>query len=113
MVDIPESPQCRMCLENMDIEQGYIHPCQCTSPVHETCLLKWVQSSQKDVCEVCQIGYKIPMVIPPLSKVPDIILRPYPHPPDNTRSKEALRNLGCIILCVMGVALVLLIIHAR
>ena len=104
-VSISGEYHCRICLENMDVEQGYTQLCRCTSTVHEKCLRTWIQTSQKDVCEVCKTGYKIPIVIP--SK--DTVL----YPPDDTSLKEALRSFGCIVFCIMLIALIVLVLDAR
>lgn len=47
---------CRICLE----EGEFVHPCRCKGDVgnvHAECLLKWVQESRKDTCEICNSKY--------------------------------------------------------
>lgn len=107
-VSVPGEYHCRICLENMDVEQGYTQLCRCTSPIHEKCLRTWIQTSQKDVCEVCKTGYKIPVVIPP-SKPP---LSHAQIDIDN-RFRESMQTLGCISFCILLIALIMLILKTR
>lgn len=56
-VNLEKSPEeeivCRICRSN---EQPLFHPCKCNGTikyVHQDCLLKWIEHSQKKKCEVC------------------------------------------------------------
>jgi len=42
--------QCRYCLETSG---ELIHPCKCTTPVHHKCLVKWLETSNRVDCEIC------------------------------------------------------------
>jgi uncharacterized membrane protein YgcG len=47
---------CRICLE----EDGpFIHPCACkgSSTIHEKCLVRWIEESDKTNCEICKEDY--------------------------------------------------------
>lgn len=47
---------CRICLEEDDL----ITPCKCsgtTAYVHERCLLRWLSTSGRTNCEICQYEY--------------------------------------------------------
>lgn len=46
---------CKYCLESC--EYGLvIYPCKCKTPVHEDCLMKWLEYKQCDyaICELCK-----------------------------------------------------------
>lgn len=42
--------QCRYCLESSG---DFIFPCSCKTPVHAKCLNKWIDTSNRDSCEIC------------------------------------------------------------
>lgn len=47
---------CRICLE----EKGpFINPCACkgSSTVHEKCLVRWIEESERNYCEICKQNY--------------------------------------------------------
>ena len=47
---------CRICLEE---EGPFIHPCACkgSSTIHEKCLVRWIEESDKTDCEICKEEY--------------------------------------------------------
>ena len=48
---------CRICLEEGDL----IQPCNCTGTaayVHEKCLMKWLNTSNRSDCEICKYEYE-------------------------------------------------------
>lgn len=50
---------CRICLEETG---SFIQPCNCkgsTGNVHPDCLIKWLEISGKEQCEICMHEYKI------------------------------------------------------
>lgn len=56
---------CKICLEEIDIEKSsFIIPCNCKNPVHEDCLIEWINKRPKgfknrkvSVCEICKGSY--------------------------------------------------------
>ena len=46
--------QCRYCLEETN---PLVFPCDCKTPVHPKCLLKWRSVSNRTECEICQTSW--------------------------------------------------------
>ncbi len=68
---ISEGPICRICHEG---EQGghLISPCRCTGTLrylHKKCLEQWLQTRDKDVCELCNHEIRTRRRTRPLSEV--------------------------------------------
>lgn len=42
--------ECRYCLESGG---ELITPCECKTPVHHICLVKWIETSHRVNCEIC------------------------------------------------------------
>ena len=49
--------ECRICYGD---EGVFVHPCKCKGDtnVHEECLRKWIESSGRTTCEICNTEYK-------------------------------------------------------
>ena len=61
---ISEDLECRYCLDD-DIENNLINPCGCSTPVHKSCLTKWIIEKCKQnrnyldslKCEICNLNF--------------------------------------------------------
>ncbi|CAJ0952052.1 unnamed protein product, partial [Mesorhabditis belari] len=57
------SPVCRICFaQNDDVNTKLIRPCNCKGSVayiHNRCLLQWVTTTNKKVCEICTYPYEM------------------------------------------------------
>ncbi|XP_014670912.1 PREDICTED: E3 ubiquitin-protein ligase MARCH3-like, partial [Priapulus caudatus] len=54
-----EATFCRIC-HDVDREERLISPCRCTGSigtVHQSCVEKWLMSSNTDACELCRFHY--------------------------------------------------------
>ena len=50
--------ECRICYEEGGV---FVSPCKCKGDtnVHEACLRKWIETSKRDSCEICNTEYKV------------------------------------------------------
>ena len=56
--DKPNEKICRICYEN---DSKLIYPCKCSGSIkwiHESCLKKWIETSNKNICPQCKYEYK-------------------------------------------------------
>ncbi|MAT62925.1 MAG: hypothetical protein CL881_03910 [Dehalococcoidia bacterium] len=52
---------CRVCLEEETDSNKFVYPCQCKGDVgkiHEKCLIKWIETSNRSRCEICSHEYQ-------------------------------------------------------
>lgn len=73
-----ENLQCRYCLDDNNDEFELIMPCNCTTPVHKECLIRWVSQRLNNVnvsylnCEICNSTYNLeylPIIINEISNL--------------------------------------------
>lgn len=73
-----ENLQCRYCLDNNNDEFELIMPCNCTTPVHKECLIRWVSQRLNNInvsylnCEICNSTYNLeylPIIINEISNL--------------------------------------------
>ncbi|XP_017881070.1 E3 ubiquitin-protein ligase MARCH2-like [Ceratina calcarata] len=65
------SIQCRICHEDSGIEELIDLPCKCKGslgPIHRSCLEKWLSTSNKNCCEVCEHPFEIQKKNKPFSQ---------------------------------------------
>jgi len=59
---------CRVCRSNGTVEKPLFHPCICTGSIryiHQECLLRWLQHSKKEYCELCNHKYSFKPIYSP------------------------------------------------
>ena len=60
-----ENLQCRYCLDTNDNDFGFIMPCNCSTPVHKECLIRWIyhRINNRNLnnlnCEICNSTYSL------------------------------------------------------
>lgn len=57
--EVRDDKMCRICYDETD--EPLIAPCKCSGSikwVHESCLKKWIESSNKEICPQCNVEYK-------------------------------------------------------
>uniref|UniRef100_T1J7S7 Uncharacterized protein n=1 Tax=Strigamia maritima TaxID=126957 RepID=T1J7S7_STRMM len=83
-------PICRICHEG-DTKEELVAPCRCAGTmglVHQTCIEKWLSSSNSNSCEICKYVFIT-------CKQP----RPYIHWLQDPSNPSDLRNLAADLLC--------------
>lgn len=52
--------ECKYCLQEIEIGEKDIFPCECKNPVHKKCLDEWNNKRKSDYnrCEICDTEYK-------------------------------------------------------
>lgn len=51
---------CRVCLEKETHNNKFVSPCKCKGDagnIHEKCLRQWIETSERDECEICNTTY--------------------------------------------------------
>ena len=59
---------CRVCRSSGTAERPLFHPCICTGSirhVHQECLIRWLQHSRKEYCELCNHKYSFKPIYSP------------------------------------------------
>ena len=73
-----ENVQCRYCYDNNNNDFELIMPCNCSTPVHKECLIRWVFQRLNNInvsylnSEVCNSTYNIeylPIIIDEISNI--------------------------------------------
>lgn len=62
---------CRICFEEESLDDKFVRPCKCKGDVaniHEKCLQKWIDSSNRSECEICHHEYQKKEIISCLPK---------------------------------------------
>lgn len=77
---LSDGPICRICHEGGGSE-GLLSPCYCTGTlgtVHQSCLERWLSSSNTSYCELCHTEFSVERRPRPLTEVTEVCRRPGP-----------------------------------
>ena len=63
---------CRICHCEAEPDQPLISPCMCAGSlqyVHQSCLQRWIKSSDTKKCELCKYEFRMESKMKPITKV--------------------------------------------
>lgn len=67
---------CRICHCEAEPDQPLISPCMCAGSlqyVHQSCLQRWIKSSDTKKCELCKYEFRMESKMKPITKVSGVL----------------------------------------